>query len=100
MCAQINRRDFIRTTAVAAGGLAVGLSGNFLARAEDADAVKKTRSHNNDMEYRRLGNSGLWVSAVCLGGHWKRVADVIGHKIPAVSMPAPGPGKDALMKNR
>jgi hypothetical protein len=25
------------------------------------------------MEYRRLGKTGLWVSAVCLGGHWKRV---------------------------
>jgi aryl-alcohol dehydrogenase-like predicted oxidoreductase len=25
------------------------------------------------MEYRHLGKTGLWVSAVCLGGHWKRV---------------------------
>ena len=25
------------------------------------------------MEYRRLGKTGLMVSAVCLGGHWKRV---------------------------
>jgi aryl-alcohol dehydrogenase-like predicted oxidoreductase len=25
------------------------------------------------MEYRRLGQTGLWVSAVCLGGHWKRI---------------------------
>ena len=29
------------------------------------------------MEYRRLGKTGLWVSAVCLGGHWKRVDKVI-----------------------
>ncbi len=100
MSKQINRRDFIRTTAVAAGGLAAGLGGNFLARAEDTESIKKTRSYNGDMEYRRLGNTGLWVSAVCMGGHWKRVADVIGHKIPAVSMPGPGPGRDALMKNR
>ncbi len=100
MRTQFNRRDFMRTTAVAAGGLAAGLGGNFLARAEDTAAIEKTRSHNKEMEYRRLGNTGLWVSAVCLGGHWKRVADVIGHNIPAVSMPGPGPGKDALMKNR
>jgi aryl-alcohol dehydrogenase-like predicted oxidoreductase len=25
------------------------------------------------MEYRRLGKTGLWISAVCLGGHWKRI---------------------------
>jgi aryl-alcohol dehydrogenase-like predicted oxidoreductase len=90
----------MRTTAVAAGGLAVGLGGNFLARAEDTEAVEKTRSHNNDMEYRRLGATGLWVSAVCMGGHWKRVGDVIGHAVRGVSMPGPGPAKDALMKNR
>lgn len=96
----INRRGFLRTTAVTTGGLAAGFGGNFLARAEDADQVSKTRSYCPDMDYRRLGNTGLWVSAVCLGGHWKRVADVIGHKIPAVSMPAPGPGLDALRKNR
>jgi len=64
---RVNRRDFIRTTAVAAGGLAAGLGGNFLARAEDKEAVEKTRSHNSEMEYRRLGNTGLWVSAVLLG---------------------------------
>jgi aryl-alcohol dehydrogenase-like predicted oxidoreductase len=98
MTLSVNRRDFIRTTAAAAGGLA--LSGDFLARAEDVATVRKTRSHNDDMDYRRLGRTGLWVSAVCLGGHWKRVADAIGIKIPSVSLPAPGPGLDALKKNR
>jgi len=100
MSIQFNRRDFMRTTSVAVGGLAAGLGGNFLARAEDAEDVKKTRSHNSEMEYRRLGSTGLWVSAVCMGGHWKRVSAVIGHNVPAVYMPGPGPGKDALMKNR
>jgi aryl-alcohol dehydrogenase-like predicted oxidoreductase len=32
---------------------------------------------NSNMEYRRLGKTGLWVSAVCLGGHWKRVNKVL-----------------------
>ncbi len=100
MATQFNRREFMRTSAVAAGGLAAGLGGNFLARAEDAKDVEKTRSYNKDMEYRRLGSTGLWVSAVCLGGHWKRVPKVIGHSISEVSMPAPGPARDALMKNR
>ena len=96
----INRRGFLRTTAVTTGGLAAGLGGNFLARAEDADTISKTRSYFADMDYRRLGGTGLWVSAVCLGGHWKRVPEVIGHKISAVNKPAPGPGLDALLKNR
>jgi aryl-alcohol dehydrogenase-like predicted oxidoreductase len=100
MSTEFSRRDFMRTTAAAAGGLAAGLGGNFLARAADQEAIKKTPSYSSEMEYRRLGATGLWVSAVCMGGHWKRVAPVIGHKIPDVHMPPPGPGRDALMQNR
>lgn len=100
MSNQFNRRDFMRTTAVAAGGVAAGLGGNFLARAEDQEAIKKTPSYNGEMEYRRLGATGLWVSAVCMGGHWKRVSPVIGQNVPDVHMPPPGPGRDALMQNR
>ena len=36
-------------------------------------AIRKTPSYNPDMEYRRLGKTNLLVSAVYLGGHWKRV---------------------------
>ncbi len=68
---EFTRRDFIRTGAVAAGCVATGLPGNFLAAAEDDSAVKETRSYNPEMEYRRLGKTGLWVSAVCLGGHYR-----------------------------
>ena len=35
----------------------------------------KILNYNPNMEYRRLGKTGLMVSAVCLGGHWKRVGD-------------------------
>ncbi len=35
-------------------------------------------NYNPKMEYRRLGKTGLWVSAVCLGGHWKRMGVVMG----------------------
>jgi aryl-alcohol dehydrogenase-like predicted oxidoreductase len=34
------------------------------------------------MEYRRCGKTGLIVSAVCLGGHWKRLVKIIGGEEP------------------
>lgn len=29
-------------------------------------------NHDERMSYRRLGKTGIWISAVSLGGHWKR----------------------------
>jgi aryl-alcohol dehydrogenase-like predicted oxidoreductase len=48
-----------------------------------APGMEKILSYNPDMEYRRLGKTGLMVSAACLGGHWKRVVKVIGGEEPA-----------------
>lgn len=97
----VTRRKFMYTSAATAGAaLTLGMPGNFVAAAEDAKEVKKTRSYNSDMEYRRLGATGLWVSAVCLGGHWKKVGDVIGHNVPGVHIPKDQAGADALRKNR
>ena len=72
---KLSRRTFIRNTSlVAAGTIAGVLTGQGCAPSQKIDtAVRKTPSYNPDMEYRRLGKTGLWVSAVCLGGHWKRV---------------------------
>jgi len=71
----LTRRKFVRDSAVAAAGLAVGLSA---ASGKAADAgAKKTRSYNSEMKYRPLGKTGIWVSAVCLGGHWKRVDKMV-----------------------
>ncbi len=64
----LTRRDLMRTGAVAAAGLAVG--GTQQARA-------RTRSYNPEMKYRLLGRTGLWISSVCLGGHWKRVDKMV-----------------------
>ena len=82
---KVNRREFVRDTAVMVAGVA--MAGGLIdvqARivpanaAEVPPAVKNTRNYNPNMEYRRLGKTGLWVSAVCMGGHWKRVDKVIG----------------------
>jgi len=75
----ISRRQFMRDSAVAAAGLAVGLGAarGQIAQANDEAAIRKTRSYDPNMEYRRLGKTGLWVSAVCLGGHWKRIDKIL-----------------------
>jgi predicted aldo/keto reductase-like oxidoreductase len=75
---RLSRRAFIQTSAVvAAAGLATTRTTCAAVTAADRAEVKKTRSYNPNMEYRRLGKTGLWVSAVCLGGHWKRIDKVI-----------------------
>lgn len=69
------RRKFMRDTSLMAAGAVAGAlipAGQAVVEATDS-AIRKTPSYNPDMEYRRLGRTGLWVSAVCLGGHWKRV---------------------------
>ena len=72
---KLSRRTFIRNTSLVAAGVIAGAmsskSRGLSASAESA--IRKTPSYNPDMEYRRLGKTGLWVSVVCLGGHWKRV---------------------------
>jgi len=83
---RISRRKFMRDGAIAAAGLAVGVGavGSQSAQAEQASestdvgaVIRRTRSYNPNMEYRRLGKTGLWVSAVCLGGHWKRIDKMV-----------------------
>jgi aryl-alcohol dehydrogenase-like predicted oxidoreductase len=72
----VTRRDFVQQTAKAAAGAAVGAG----IAAQTADAAPaaapsaaQTRSFHQNMEYRRLGRTGLMISAVGLGGHWKRI---------------------------
>lgn len=73
----LTRREFMRDGAMAAAGLAVGLGAAGSKNVYAETTKRKTRSYNPEMEYRRLGKTGLWVSAVCLGGHWKRVDKMV-----------------------
>jgi len=73
---RLSRRSFIRNTSLAAAGAAVGtLAGKGKAAKSPSRPVdtSKILNYNPDMEYRRLGKTNLMVSAVCLGGHWKRL---------------------------
>ena len=69
----INRREFLCETAAATAGLVAGTQA-----LGAADSAAKPLNFNPDMEYRPLGKTGLQISAVCMGGHWKRIDTVIG----------------------
>jgi aryl-alcohol dehydrogenase-like predicted oxidoreductase len=75
----LTRRDFVRTGAVAAAGAAVALQGTAQVAAGNPAKVDTSTilNYNPDMEYRRCGKTNLMVSAVCLGGHWKRANEVV-----------------------
>ncbi|MFB3825932.1 MAG: aldo/keto reductase [Bryobacteraceae bacterium] len=73
----LKRRDFVAGAAGAAAGLAAGSFHPVEAQKSRQPARGSILNYNANMEYRRLGKTGLMVSAVCLGGHWKRVATVV-----------------------
>jgi len=82
---KMTRREFVRESAMAAAGVAAGLAAAKSAAGQEEKKEYQTKilNYNENMEYRRLGRTGLMVSAVSLGGHWKRL-----------------PGNENLVKNR
>ncbi len=72
---RLTRREFVEKTTVAAAGLAAGAGvlGGATATARAMPDPRKTRSYNENMEYRRLGRTNLMLSAVSMGGHWKNI---------------------------
>ncbi len=77
----LSRREFVRDGTLLATGLAAGWGAfSSVCAAAPKKEIENTRSYHPKMEYRRLGKTGLWVSAVCMGGHWKRVDKTIGTK--------------------
>ena len=73
----LSRREFMCNSAIVAAGLSVALDAGSSQGASADASIRKTRSHHPDMEYRRLGKTGLWISTVCLGGHWKRIDKMV-----------------------
>ena len=76
---KLTRRKFVRDGAAAAAGIASGLAATrtILAGNPARDDTSTILNYNPDMQYRRCGKTNLMVSAVSLGGHWKRIDKVI-----------------------
>ena len=79
MTDKLTRREFVRGSAVAAAGVAAGITPTYTVYADNPTNEKTDGivNYNEQMEYRRAGKTNLMVSAVCLGGHWKRVNTVV-----------------------
>jgi len=69
---RISRREFMRDSALVAAGMAVGIRASSAGEVEQPQEPKPL-NYNENMEYRRLGKTGLMISAIALGGHWKRL---------------------------
>ncbi|MHC4401161.1 MAG: aldo/keto reductase [Planctomycetota bacterium] len=76
---RLTRRQFVHTGAAAAAGIAAGLTPTRTVWAGNPDnaTTDGILNYNPNMEYRRCGKTELMISAVCLGGHWKRLNTII-----------------------
>jgi len=79
MAESITRRDFVKAGALGAAGAALGWTPTYTVYAgnpakEDTAGIL---NYNEQMEYRRGGKTNVMFSAVCLGGHWKRLNAVL-----------------------
>lgn len=79
MSDRMTRRHFVKAGAVTAAGGAFALAPTFTVYAGNPDQQKTAGilNYNEQMEYRRGGKTNVMFSAVCLGGHWKRVDAVL-----------------------
>jgi aryl-alcohol dehydrogenase-like predicted oxidoreductase len=75
---RLTRRGFIRTgAAAAAGAIVFPAIRTVYAGNATSEPTSDILNYNEQMEYRRAGRTGLMISAVCLGGHWKRANVVV-----------------------
>ena len=75
---RVTRRKFMRDGAAAAAGIAAAINTTGQVSASEQKACKsKILNYNENMEYRRLGKTGLMIGAVGLGGHWKQISKVV-----------------------
>jgi len=99
---RVTRREFVHDSAVVAAGAALGLSAPYHVRAGNPDKsdTSKIVNYNPDMEYRRCGRTNWMISAVCMGGHWKRIDTVVSRVRQGSGWINIGEGNPEFEKNR
>jgi aryl-alcohol dehydrogenase-like predicted oxidoreductase len=73
----LTRRDFVKAGTVAATSVIVPGIRTVYANNPTGEKTSDIVNFNEQMEYRRAGKTGLMISAVCLGGHWKRLNTMV-----------------------
>jgi aryl-alcohol dehydrogenase-like predicted oxidoreductase len=99
---KLTRRQFVRQGTMASAGIAFGLTATktVFAGNPDNDDTSAIPAYNPEMEYRRCGKTDMMTSAVCLGGHWKRMDKILGEKEEGEGWFAWGANDPAFNKNR
>jgi hypothetical protein len=99
---KVTRREFVYDGTLATAAMAVGLTATYTVHAANpakAD-TSKILNYNPDMEYRRCGRTEMMISAVCMGGHWKRIDKVVSKTRQADGKVRIGAGNPDFEKNR
>jgi len=71
---RVTRRAFLREGSQAAAGVVIGSAlagGRAAAQTESAIDPAQVINYNPSMAYRRLGKTGLVLSEISFGGHWR-----------------------------
>ena len=99
---RVTRRQFVRETAVGAAALAAGISAGSIVEVGNAAGTNTSGilNYNPDMEYRRCGKTEWMISSACLGGHWKRVNEMVPGLFNGGSWLSANLGDPAFQQNR